>query len=148
MSQIQPIGVDLGDQTVPAPLGLPSAATRQRRRIALPLWLRLLLENPKSRAGLMILGFMVLVAIFAPLIATHDPNSFSLFDARQAPSWHHPFGTTDQGTDIFSQVVLGTRTSLLIGAAAALLATVLAATLGILAAYTGGLIDEVITLAR
>ena len=50
---------------------------------------------------------MVVVAIFAPLIATHDPNAFSLLDAKQSPSWHHLFGTTDQGTDIFSQVVLG-----------------------------------------
>jgi len=47
---------------------------------------------------------------------------------------HHFFGTTDQGTDVFSQVILGTRNSLFLGAAAATLATVLAASLGILAA--------------
>ena len=50
---------------------------------------------------------MVIVAIFAPLIATHDPNAYSLLDAKQSPSLHHFFGTTDQGTDIFSQVVWG-----------------------------------------
>ena len=70
---------------------------------------------------------MLVVAIFAPLIATHDPTAMSLFDAKQAPSMHHFFGTTDQGTDVFSQVVLGTRNSLFLGAAAAGLATILAA---------------------
>ena len=122
----------------------PSAATfvptlpARRGRVPVPGWLRLLVSNPKSRGGLVVLTFMILVALFAPLIATHDPNAFSLFDAKQAPSWHHPFGTTDQGSDIFSQVVLGTRTSLMLGAAAAALAMSLATVLGILAAYAGG----------
>jgi peptide/nickel transport system permease protein len=53
-------------------------------------------------------------------------------------------GTTDQGSDIFSQVVLGARHSLLLGFAAALLATGLAATLGVTAAYAGGIVDDVI----
>jgi peptide/nickel transport system permease protein len=103
-----------------------------------------LLANPKSRAGLIVLTLMILVAICAPWIATHDPNEFSLLDARQAPSSHHLFGTTDQGTDIFSQVVLGARTSLLLGALAAIVATALATTLGVLAAYAGGWIDELV----
>jgi peptide/nickel transport system permease protein len=117
---------------------------RRRGRVALPGWLRLMLGSPKSRGGLIVLAGMVVVAIFAPLIATHDPNEFSLLDARQSPSWHHLFGTTDQGADIFSQVVLGTRTSLVLGAAAALLATALATTLGILAAYAGGWVDDAV----
>src|SRR5690349_19437939 len=88
--------------------------------------------------------FVVVLPLIAPLIAVNDPTAFSLLDARQAPSWHHLFGTTDQGSDIFSQVVLGARRSLILGAAAAVLATVLAAVLGILAAYSGGIVDEVI----
>ncbi len=110
----------------------------------MPGWLRLLLSNPKSRGGIVVLTFMVLVAIFAPLIATHDPTAFSLLDAKQSPSWHHLFGTTDQGTDIFSQVVLGTRTSLVLGALAAVIAMTLATVLGILAAYAGGWVDDAI----
>jgi peptide/nickel transport system permease protein len=113
----------------------------------MPLWLRLLLDNPKSRFGLIVIGVMVVIAIFAPLIATHDPNAYSLLDAKQGPSWNHLFGTTDQGTDIFSQVVWGARTSLFLGAAAATLATVLAATLGVLGAYSGGWIDDVVNFA-
>jgi peptide/nickel transport system permease protein len=120
----------------------PSAPPVRRQRAIVPGWLRLLVSNPKSRGGLIVLAAMVLVAILAPWIATHDPTEFSLLDARQAPSWNHPFGTTDQGTDVFSQVVLGTRTSLMLGALAALIATALATTLGVLAAYAGGWIDE------
>src|SRR6266536_2946366 len=114
MSQIQVL-----DETPVVALAPPVASSGRRARM--PGWLRLLLSNPKSRGGIVVLTFMVLVAIFAPLIATHDPTAFSLLDSRQSPSWHHLFGTTDQGADVFSQVVIGTRTSLLLGASAALL---------------------------
>jgi peptide/nickel transport system permease protein len=143
MSQIQPVAIEVAQEPAAAPPVFAPSRSRGRR-LRLPGWLWLLLSNPKSRFGLIVLTGMVIVATFAPLIATHDPNAFSLLDSRQAPSWHHPFGTTDQGADVFSQVVLGTRTSLLLGASAAVLATVLAATLGILAAYAGGWIDEVV----
>jgi peptide/nickel transport system permease protein len=149
VSQIQPMGVDEAAQSAAVPLGVQQLPTRVRgRRLpGLPLWLRLLLHNPKSCIGLIVLGGMLVVAIFAPLIATHDPTAYSLLDAKQAPSLHHFFGTTDQGTDVFSQVILGTRNSLFLGAAAATLATVLAASLGILAAYSGGWIDDAINFA-
>jgi peptide/nickel transport system permease protein len=149
VSQFQPVGVDEAAQGAAVPLGVQQVPTRARgRRLpGLPLWLRLLLHNPKSCIGLVVLGAMIAVAIFAPLIATHDPTAYSLLDAKQSPSMHHFFGTTDQGTDVFSQVVLGTRNSLFLGAAAAGLATVLAATLGILAAYSGGWIDDAINFA-
>ncbi|MDP9257744.1 MAG: ABC transporter permease [Actinomycetota bacterium] len=148
MSQIQPAGLDEAAPSGALPLGVdrPSRAG-SRRRFALPLWLRLLLSNPKSRGGLVVIVGMLAVAVFAPLLATHDPTAYSLLDAKQSPSWHHFFGTTDQGTDIWSQVVWGTRNSLFLGAAAATLATVLAASLGILAAYSGGWIDDVINFA-
>ena len=148
MSQIQPIAVDDAQSGGIVPLGVQGMPSRARRRLpGLPLWLRLLLSNPKSRGGLIVLTAMVGVAVFAPLLATHDPTAYSLLDAKQAPSWNHFFGTTDQGTDIWSQVVWGSRNSLFLGAASAVLATVLAAGLGILAAYCGGWIDDVINFA-
>jgi peptide/nickel transport system permease protein len=137
VSQIQVL-----DETPVVAVVPPVASSGRRLRV--PGWLRLLLANPKSRGGIAVLTVMVLVAIFAPLIATHDPTAFSLLDAKQSPSWHHLFGTTDQGTDIFSQVVLGTRTSLVLGALAAVIAMTLATVLGILAAYAGGWVDDAI----
>ena len=113
------------------------------RKLRVPNWLRLLWRNPKSRLGIGILLFMVLTAIIAPYFAAHDPNAFS-FDTRQAPSWHHLFGTTDQGSDLFSQVTVGAQRSLLLGFAAATLATTVATVLGVLAAYSGGIVDDAI----
>jgi ABC-type dipeptide/oligopeptide/nickel transport system permease subunit len=148
VSQIQPVAVDDGQSGGIVPLGVQGMPSRARRRLpGLPLWLRLLLSNPKSRGGLIVLTAMIGVAVFAPLLATHDPTAYSLLDAKQAPSWNHFFGTTDQGTDIWSQVVWGSRNSLFLGAASAVLATVLAAGLGILAAYCGGWVDDLINFA-
>jgi peptide/nickel transport system permease protein len=148
MAQIQPVAADAGvpDGELDR-AGQPAPLRPARRRFSAPLWLRLLLGNPKSRFGLIVLTAMVVIGVFAPLIATHDPTAYSLFDARKGPSMQHFFGTTDQGTDIFSQVVWGTRTSLFLGAAAALIATVLAATLGVLGAYSGGWIDDAVNFA-
>jgi peptide/nickel transport system permease protein len=129
-------------------LDLPSAAPPRirRGRLRIPGWLSLLLRNPKSCVGLAMVGFVVVVAAIAPLISVDDPNAFDILAAGQAPSWNHLFGTTDQGSDIFSQVVVGARHSLLLGAAAAALATALAAILGITAGYMGGIVDEVVNL--
>jgi peptide/nickel transport system permease protein len=123
---------------------LATAPKRIKSRFGVPGWLILLLRNPKSRLGLIMLAFVVIVALIAPYISVSDPNGFNLLAARQSPSWHHLFGTTDQGSDIFSQVVLGARRSLLLGLGAAALATGIAAILGITAAYSGGVVDEVI----
>ncbi len=130
------------DPTVDLPLAAPPRSSRAKLRI--PGWVILLLRNPKSRTGLLMVAFVVVVAAIAPLISVSDPNAFNILATRQAPSLHHLFGTTDQGSDIFSQVVVGARRSLLLGAAAGVLATGIAAVLGITAAYMGGIVDEVV----
>jgi peptide/nickel transport system permease protein len=140
MSQVDPISIDARVVDLPA---VPPAPIR-RGRLRIPGWLVLLVRNPKSCAGLVMVSFVVLIAVIAPLISVAHPNDFNILATRQAPSWNHLFGTTDQGSDIFSQVVVGARRSLLLGAAAAALATAIAAILGITAAYAGGLLDEFI----
>jgi peptide/nickel transport system permease protein len=125
-------------------VGLAAPPRRVRGRLRIPGWFVLILRNRKSATGLAMVVFMIVIALIAPLISVEHPNDFNLLAARQSPSWNHLFGTTDQGSDIFSQVVLGARRSLLLGFAAALLATGLAAILGVTAAYSGGLVDEVI----
>lgn len=136
MSQLQPA---VEPQLVPL-----SVAAGGHKRFRLPAWLTLLLATPKSRFGLTLLLLIVIAAVIAPWVSVSNPTDFNILATRQAPSWHHLFGTTDQGSDIFSQVMLGTRRSLILGFSAAVLATVLATTLGILAAYSGGIVDEVI----
>ena len=136
MSQLEP--------TIDLPLAVPPQ--RIRGRVRVPGWVVLLVQNRKSRIGLALVGFMVTLAVIAPWISVAHPNDFNLLDAHQGPSLHHLFGTTDQGSDIFSQVVVGARRSLLLGAVAGALATALAAVLGITAAYVGGLVDEGVNL--
>ena len=122
-------------------------APQRRRRIAVPMWITLLLRNRKGQVGLVFFGGMVVLALIAPLVAERaTATDFNLLATRQAPSLHHLFGTTDQGSDVWAQVVWGARRSLLLGAAAGAIATVIAAVLGIFAAYAGGLIDDVFTL--
>jgi peptide/nickel transport system permease protein len=136
MAQMQPM------------LELPTATPFVRsRRARLPGWLVLLLRSPKGRVGLGIVLGMVLLGVLAPLLVpASKATEFSLLDARQAPSLHHVFGTSDQGTDVFAQVAWGARRSLLLGAAAGLIATILATTLGVFAAYVGGIVDEILNL--
>jgi len=139
MSQLDPtIG--------PLDIALEAPPRERHRRLHVPGWLALMLSNTKSRIGLAMVGLVIVVAVIAPWISVSDPNAFNLFATRQAPSWHHLFGTTDQGSDIWSQVVIGARRSLLLGFAAAALATSVAAILGITAALLGGLVDDVVNV--
>lgn len=112
-----------------------------RQRLRSPEWARLLLTNPKSCFGIVVIVGMVLAALLAPVLAQYPPDEIVALPG-QSPNRDFWFGTTDQGYDVFAQVVWGARTSLAVGAAAALISTVIAATLGMLAAYSGGWIDD------
>jgi peptide/nickel transport system permease protein len=118
----------------------------EARRLRIPPFMLLLIHNKKSLFGLCVLGAIILMAILAPWLERADPNAMNFSAIGSPPSWQHPFGTTQQGNDIFSQVVWGARTSLLIGASAAALATLLSATVGMVAAYVGGIFDELLNL--
>lgn len=115
------------------------------RRILVPPVLRLLVSDKKALGGLIVLGVISLLAVLAPLLTRYDPTAMS-GDLGVPPGAQHWFGTSDQGNDIFSQVVYGARTSLLLGSAAAILATLIATSMGMLAAYVGGIIDDGLNL--
>jgi peptide/nickel transport system permease protein len=115
------------------------------RRLRAPQFLRLLLRNPKSAFGIFLLLVIVTISLAAPLITTHAPNEAAELPGL-APSWEHPMGTTDQGYNVWSQVAYGGRISLLVAALAALISMAIAITLGLLAAYSGGWVDDLINL--
>jgi peptide/nickel transport system permease protein len=116
-------------------------ALRQPRT---PAWLRILLRSRLAVVGIALLVAIVGMALAAPLLTSHDPARLGEVPPRLHPSLAYPFGTTDQGFDVFSQVLYGARLSLFVGVSAALLSIAIATTLGLVAAYRGGWVDELI----
>ncbi len=127
-----PIPIGPGGGAVPGPLRFVGRALRT-------LW-----GNGKARIGLVILALIVLVAVFAPVLAPHSPTAtdFPPYLNPNATNW---FGTTGNGQDVFAQMVYGARISLLVGLGAGLVATVVAVTIGLIAGYRPGVIDELLS---
>lgn len=119
--------------------GPVAAAAREARP---GVWSRLR-QEPQAIVGAALTALLVLVALLAGLIAPFDPFAITN-EVLQPPSALHLFGTDDLGRDIFSAVVHGARTSLLVGLAAAGTATVVGLLVGSLAGYAGGLVDDLL----
>jgi peptide/nickel transport system permease protein len=93
-------------------------------------------------SGALILA-VVLIAVFAPLLAPYDPTQTSLVDALRAPSAAHPFGTDRNGRDMLSRIIYGARVSLGIGLGAVALGVTLGATAGLVSGFLRGKVDMV-----
>ncbi len=91
--------------------------------------------------------FFILVAVFAPFIATHDPSTMEAAAKLAPPSASHIMGGDFYGRDLFSRLVYGTRVSLIVGVLATLTSAAIGTFLGMLAAYTGGIVDKVLMRA-
>lgn len=76
--------------------------------------MRFLLRNPMTLAGLIVIGTLMIVALFAPWIATHDPLAQDLSAALRMPGAQNWFGTDEYGRDVFSRLVYGSRITLYI----------------------------------
>jgi peptide/nickel transport system permease protein len=120
------------------------APPEERRRVRAPQWLAILWQNRKSRVGLLLLLGFALAAVFAPLITPYEPKDAS-FLPNLPPSGDHWLGTTTAGQDIYTQLVWGARTSLLVGVLAGTLATVISLIVGMTAGYMQGTVDEVLS---
>lgn len=101
-------------------------------------------SNKSALVGLVMIVVIVFVAIFAPLLATHDPLTQSTINRLQDPSSDHWLGTDDYGRDVFSRILYGTRVALLVGVLSVALGAVLGTVLGVVAAYTGGIVDTIL----
>jgi peptide/nickel transport system permease protein len=84
-------------------------------------------------AGAILLGLLVLIALAAPLIAPHDPETVEVHRVLGPPDLQHPFGSDVLGRDVLSRVVYGLRASLLVSISAVAASLVLAVPLGLLA---------------
>jgi len=108
----------------------------------LPPW-RLLLRRPTFIVGAAILLFWLVCAVFGHAIAPHDPLAQQLLATNKAPSGAHWFGTDQIGRDVFSRVLVGARSILVISFFATLLGTVAGTALGLAMGYLGGVVDIV-----
>ena len=98
-------------------------------------------RNPTALLGLVVVCILILVAIFAPVIAPYDYKAQDYGAMMQAPSSTHLFGTDQFGRDIFSRVIYGTRYSLVIALFCTIAALFSGGLLGIIAGYFGGTVD-------
>lgn len=101
-------------------------------------------RNPTAIIGLIVVCFLILVAIFAPLIAPYNYQTQDYSVMMQTPSAAHFFGTDAFGRDIFSRCIYGARYSLMIALFCAIAAFLSGGLLGIIAGYFGGLVDTLI----
>lgn len=114
------------------------------------LWgdaLRRMRRSPPAIIGGTIVGFFVLVAIFAPFIAPYDPIRGSLGESYLPPSREHWFGTNIQGQDVFSRIVFGSRLTLGIAVMSVTIGVSVGTLLGAIAGFSRGWIDATIMRA-
>ena len=131
---VRPVGAEI-ELTLPA-------ATRRRDSLGAALW-RFIRKKPLGAAGGLLMAVMLITAIFADVLATHDPIATDAAHTLAAPSGEHWLGSDHLGRDIYSRIVHGARVSLIVGLASTLLGSVLGGIIGLLSGYVGGKTDLV-----
>ena len=132
--------------TAPAVLDSPSQTESPLRRSA-----RTFLRNRSAVAAVGVVLLFVLIAIFAPWIAPHDPDETDLLLRLQPPAWmeggdwSYVLGCDALGRDLLSRIIYGSRVSIFIGTAVVVLATGIGIVAGLLAGYLRGWVDTVIS---
>ena len=122
----------------------PAVPPRSEARAARTERMRLLLRSPTVLVGTLILAVWVFCAIF-PGVAPYNPIFDNQFPTSEKPTAGHPFGTDTNGRDIFSRVLAGSRSILVIAPAATLIGTVLGTALGLLTGYLRGVVDDTVS---
>ncbi len=123
-----------------------------RRMLASDLWYSFR-RSKVTVAAAVVTAVLVVGALGAPWLAPHDPydlSSLNLMDSLLPPvwleggDWRHLLGTDNQGRDILSTIMYGTRLSLIVGLCSVLLAMVVGILLGLVSGYLGGLVDSIV----
>jgi peptide/nickel transport system permease protein len=110
-------------------------------------------RSPITVGAAVVAAIFVGAALFAPFVAPHNPfdlASLSLLDASTPPVWHEDgsrkffLGTDEQGRDVFSTIIFGSRLSLVVGFAAVTISAIIGVSLGLTSGYIGGSVDALI----
>jgi peptide/nickel transport system permease protein len=131
------VSVDTVPVESAAALSASQADVRRRE------FLQDLIRQKAFWAGVVILGFWILAALFGSLVVK-DPNAQNLLNINQAPSGAHWFGTDQLGRDMFARVITGSRDILIVAVLATLLGTVAGTVVGLLMGYFRGAVDDVL----
>lgn len=102
------------------------------------------MDNKLAVFGLELIALIVVVTVFAPVIAPYSPTEQNYDAVQEGPSLAHPFGTDDLGRDIFSRVLFGYRTILTITVTGVLMASAIGTSIGLSAGYFGGRTDDIV----
>ena len=117
------------------------APAAQRRRSAILEFCR---QQPLGTASFLLIVVMMFASVFSHRVAPYDPVTIDFGSILASPSWEHLCGTDAFGRDIFSRIIHGARTALVIGLTASFLGSTIGATLGVASAYFGGRVDAII----
>src|SRR5690242_10230225 len=148
--QTSPASLEPRDQLPPALMPDMQAVTRRdspgARLAALvrAVW-RVVTLNRKTMVGSAIVGFFILLSLFAPLIAHQDPLKFT-HELLRPPSAAHWLGTNQGGQDVFAQLVYGTRSSLGWALLSGLIVMGISITVGLVSGFFGGIVDDALSL--
>ena len=123
--------------TAPSPLALAGRALRR-------LW-RMVTVNRKVMAGSAIIAFFVLVALFGPLVIRENPLAYTT-DLVKPPSAAHWLGTNQAGQDVFIQLIVGTRSSLMWAFISGVLVMFISVAVGLVSGYLGGVADDILSI--
>ncbi len=105
---------------------------------------RVISRRPGIILACAVIGIFLLLALLAPVIAPHDPDTLNLRNRLDTPSAAHPFGTDAQGRDVLSRVIFGTRASLAVGLLAPAFAFLVGTVIGLTSGYVGGPYDTLV----
>jgi len=123
--------------------GAPAVEALEESPSVRNLWWVYLLRDKKAVAGLVVFVILIVLAVFASVIAPYDPNGMD-FEMLESPSLRHPLGIDDLGRDLLSRLIYGTQISLFVGISTVAIALLIGGFLGLAAGYYGGWIDNVI----
>lgn len=123
---------------------ITEAEVIRRERLYNNAWHKFL-RNRGATTGFVVMCVIVLLALFAPLITSYDPNKIDLLSPFLSPGQNgHVFGTDELGRDLFARILYGGRTSVLISFGATLVGALAGIALGLIAGFSGGAVDSII----
>jgi peptide/nickel transport system permease protein len=129
---------------------ISSQAVLKPKNNSFKRWFKLLLRSYTGTVGMVIVITVILVSIFADVLAPHDPNLINAAAMQKPPFWleggstEFLLGTDNLGRDILSRIIHGSQISLLVGIAAVLLAGAIGVVVGLIAGFYGGILDNIL----